>query len=103
MGSKPVQSFCPIWLTTNAGRLANGHAEAGGSSLALRRVGRLADGWMTPSVGPERFRAGWETILHAGREAGRDTARFDSVLCHHININEDADAALADAKRYLDR
>jgi len=41
MGSKPVQSFCPIWLTTNAGRLANGQAEAGGSSLALRRVGWL--------------------------------------------------------------
>jgi len=36
------------------------------------------------------------------REAGRETDRFDNVLCHHININEDADAALADAKRYLD-
>jgi alkanesulfonate monooxygenase SsuD/methylene tetrahydromethanopterin reductase-like flavin-dependent oxidoreductase (luciferase family) len=99
---KPVQSPCPIWLTTNAGRLANGQADAGGSSLALRRVGRLADGWMTHSVGPTGFHAGWETILVGAREAGRDTDRFDNVLCHHVNINEDADAALADAKRYLD-
>jgi alkanesulfonate monooxygenase SsuD/methylene tetrahydromethanopterin reductase-like flavin-dependent oxidoreductase (luciferase family) len=102
MEPKPVQAPCPIWLTTNAGRLANGQAEAGGSAVALRRVGRLADGWMTHSVGPAGFRAGWETILHAARDAGRDPERFDNVLCHHININEDADAALADAKRYLD-
>jgi len=32
---------CPIWLTTNAGRLANGQADAGGSRVALRRVERL--------------------------------------------------------------
>jgi alkanesulfonate monooxygenase SsuD/methylene tetrahydromethanopterin reductase-like flavin-dependent oxidoreductase (luciferase family) len=89
-------------LTTNAGRLANGQADAGGSRVALRRVGTLADGWMTHSVGPQGFRAGWETILTAAGEAGRETDRFDNVLCHHININEDADAALADAKRYLD-
>jgi alkanesulfonate monooxygenase SsuD/methylene tetrahydromethanopterin reductase-like flavin-dependent oxidoreductase (luciferase family) len=102
LAPKPMQSPCPIWLTTNAGRLANGQADAGGSVLALRRVGRLADGWMTHSVSPERFRAGWETILATAQEAGRTTDHFDNVLCHHININEDADAALADAKRYLD-
>jgi hypothetical protein len=27
---------------------------------------------------------------------------FDNVLCHHVNIGADPDAALADAKRYLD-
>jgi len=41
-------------------------------------------------------------VLNAGRDAGRDMTGFDNVLCHHMNINEDADAALADAKRYLD-
>jgi len=91
-----------IWLTTNGGRLANGQADAGGSGLALRRVGRLADGWMTHSVSPVGFRAGWATILCAEQDADRDPDRFNNVLCHHININEDADAALADAKRYLD-
>ena len=28
---KPAQSPCPIWLTTNAGRLDNSQADAGGS------------------------------------------------------------------------
>jgi hypothetical protein len=59
----------------------------------------LANRGIPPGLG---FRASWQTILQPGRAAGRDTERFDNVLCHHININEDADAALADAKRYLD-
>jgi alkanesulfonate monooxygenase SsuD/methylene tetrahydromethanopterin reductase-like flavin-dependent oxidoreductase (luciferase family) len=100
---KPVQSPCPIWLTTNAGRLGNGKAEAGGSSFALRRVGRLADGWMTHTVTPDGFRASLDVILAAGKEAGRDMAAFDNVLCWLVNINEDQDAALADAKVYLDQ
>ncbi len=99
---KPVQSPCPIWLTTNAGRLANGQADAGGSDFALRRVGRIADGWMTHSVSPAGFARSWQVILRAGEEAGRDMAGFDNVLCHHVNIAETADAALDDAKRYLD-
>jgi alkanesulfonate monooxygenase SsuD/methylene tetrahydromethanopterin reductase-like flavin-dependent oxidoreductase (luciferase family) len=99
---KPVQKPCPIWLTTNAGRLPNGQPDAGGSSLALARVGRVGDGWMTHSVSPEGFRRSWQIILAAGAQAGRDTARFDNVLCHDVNIGEDKDAALADARRFLD-
>ncbi len=99
---KPIQAPCPIWLTTNAGRLGNGQPDAGGSSFALKRAGRLADGWMTHSVSPDGFRQSLDIVLQAGRDAGRDMADFDNVLCHHININEDADAALADAKGYLD-
>src|SRR5487761_2536547 len=38
---QPLQSPCPIWLTTNAGRLANRRGDAGGSDFALRRVGRI--------------------------------------------------------------
>lgn len=99
---KPVQTPCPIWLTTNAGRLGNGQPDAGGSSLALKRVGRLADGWMTHSVSPAGFRQSLDVVLEAGRSAGRDMTGFDTILCHHVNINEDEDAALSDAKRYLD-
>jgi alkanesulfonate monooxygenase SsuD/methylene tetrahydromethanopterin reductase-like flavin-dependent oxidoreductase (luciferase family) len=99
---KPVQQPCPIWLATNAERLSRGQANSGGSELALTRVGKIADGWMTHSVSPEGFRRSWELILRVGREAGRDTARFDNVLYHHINVNEDREAALADSKRFLD-
>ncbi len=99
---KPVQSPCPIWLATNAQRLSRGQADAGGSELALTRVGRIADGWMTHSVSPEGFRRSWELILQVGRDSGRDVSTFDNVLYHHVNVNDDKAAAFADAKKFLD-
>ena len=54
---KPVQNPCPIWLATNAERLSHGQANSGGSDFALRRVGRVADGWMTHSVSPRGLSA----------------------------------------------
>jgi alkanesulfonate monooxygenase SsuD/methylene tetrahydromethanopterin reductase-like flavin-dependent oxidoreductase (luciferase family) len=99
---KPVQSPCPIWLATNAERLSRGQADSGGSQPALTRVGTLADGWMTHSVSPEGFRRSWDFILEAGRANGREMSGFDNVLYHHVNVNDDKDAALADSKRFLD-
>jgi alkanesulfonate monooxygenase SsuD/methylene tetrahydromethanopterin reductase-like flavin-dependent oxidoreductase (luciferase family) len=99
---KPVQSPCPIWLTTNAQRLASGVAGAGGSDLALARVGRFADGWMTHSLLPVDFAAAWRRIQAAAAAAGRAGAVTDNALYHHINLAADADAALADSKRFLD-
>jgi alkanesulfonate monooxygenase SsuD/methylene tetrahydromethanopterin reductase-like flavin-dependent oxidoreductase (luciferase family) len=99
---KPIQNPCPIWLATNAERLSKGQADFGGSEFALRRVGRIADGWMTHSVSPEGFRKSWEFILNSGRAHGRDVACFDHVLYHHINVSEDREQALADSKKFLD-
>lgn len=99
---KPVRGTSPIWLATNAERLSHGQADSGGSELALTRVGKIADGWMTHSVTPAGFRSSWEFILNVGREAGRDMSGFDNVLYHHININEDREECLADAKKFLD-
>ncbi|MEU3771485.1 TIGR03854 family LLM class F420-dependent oxidoreductase [Amycolatopsis keratiniphila] len=39
---------------------------------ALRRVGRLADGWLASFLTPEETRAGRETIQEAAAEAGRE-------------------------------
>src|SRR5262249_36217806 len=44
----------------------------------------------------------WDFILQVGRASGRDMTSFDNVLYHHININDDKAAALADSKRFLD-
>ncbi len=99
---KPVQNPCPIWLATNAERLSKGQSDFGGSEFALRRVGRVADGWMTHSVSPEGLQKSWDFILAAGREQGRDMSRFDHVLYHHINVNDDREQALADSKKFLD-
>ena len=86
---KPVQSPCPIWLATNAERLSKGQADSGGSDIALTRVGRIADGWMTHSVSPQGFQRSWDFILQVGRDHGRDMSGFDNVLYHHINVNDD--------------
>jgi alkanesulfonate monooxygenase SsuD/methylene tetrahydromethanopterin reductase-like flavin-dependent oxidoreductase (luciferase family) len=102
LAPKPIQNPCPIWLATNAERLSKGQADFGGSEFALRRVGRIADGWMTHSVSPQGLQKSWDFILSAGREAGRDVSHFDHVLYHHINVNEDREQALADSKRFLD-
>src|SRR5436309_11274154 len=99
---KPVQGPCPIWLATNAERLARGQADSGGSELALTRVGKIADGWMTHSLSPDGFKRSWDFILRVGRENGRDVSRFDNVLYHHVNVNADKEAALADSKKFLD-
>lgn len=99
---KPIQNPCPIWLATNAERLFTGQADSGGSELALTRVGKVADGWMTHSVSPRGFESSWRFILDVARQNGRDTSRFDNVLYHHININEDHEAGLADSKEFLD-
>src|SRR5262249_1173251 len=95
---KPLQSPCPIWLATNAERLSQGQADSGGSELALRRVGTIADGWMTHSVSPGGFQRSWDFILKAGRESGRDMSAFDNVLYHHINVNAGKQEALVDSK-----
>ena len=99
---KPLQSPCPIWLTTNAGRLENTQIGAGGSDFALRRVGRVADGWMTHSVTPEGFRHALDVIGEAAAAAGRDLTGFGNIITAVLNIQDDAEAATADAKRYLD-
>jgi alkanesulfonate monooxygenase SsuD/methylene tetrahydromethanopterin reductase-like flavin-dependent oxidoreductase (luciferase family) len=99
---KPVQSPCPIWLATNAERLSKGQADSGGSDIALTRVGKIADGWMTHSVSPQGFQRSWDFILQVGRDHGRDMSGFDNVLYHHINVNDDKDDALADSKTFLD-
>lgn len=77
-------------------------SRTGGSDFALRRTGKIADGWMTHSVSPDGFRRSWDAVLAAAKEAGRDPDGMDNVLCYHVNIQPDADSALADAKRYLD-
>jgi len=102
MEPKPVQSPCPIWLTTNAGRLGNNQTSMGGSEFALRRAGRVADGWMTHPVAPEGFRRSRDLIQEAGRAAGRDMGGFGNIVTAVVNVQDDADAAVADAKRYLD-
>ena len=102
---RPVQSPCPIWIASNPTWLTwKGGASASDAAVerGLRRVARLADGWMTNKLSPAEFAQQFARIRAMAREEGRDPAALGSALYHNINVNEDRDAALAEARAFLD-
>jgi len=96
---RPVQTPCPrIWIATNPKpELATPRL----IERALRRVGRLADGWMTDATPVERFKERWQLIRAAAREAGRDPDLMESALHLMVNLNEDRAAAFEESTRFL--
>ncbi|WP_410655037.1 TIGR03854 family LLM class F420-dependent oxidoreductase [Amycolatopsis sp. lyj-112] len=58
LGMRPVKRL-DLWL-------------GGKAPGALRRIGRLADGWLASFLTPEEARAGREAIQNAAAEAGRE-------------------------------
>jgi alkanesulfonate monooxygenase SsuD/methylene tetrahydromethanopterin reductase-like flavin-dependent oxidoreductase (luciferase family) len=101
----PVQQPCPIWIASNpTGLTWKGGASASSAAVerGLRRVARLADGWMTNKLSPDEFRGQWATVTRMAREEGRDPARLGSALYHNLNINEDRAAALEESRTFLD-
>jgi probable F420-dependent oxidoreductase len=86
---KPVQpAGPPIWC-------------GGRSPAALRRMGRLADGWISYVVTPERYRKGLETIASAMSEAGRSVDAFGSGHLLFTCIDSSYEAALDQATAHL--
>jgi alkanesulfonate monooxygenase SsuD/methylene tetrahydromethanopterin reductase-like flavin-dependent oxidoreductase (luciferase family) len=102
----PVQRPLPIWIASNpTGLTWKGGASAPDAAVdrGLRRVARMADGWMTNKLSPDEFRAQWSRIAAMAREEGRDPGRLHGALYHNINVNEDRAAALEESKTFLDR
>ena len=56
---KPVQQPMPLWI-------------GGNSEAAMRRAGRLGDGWIPSFITPEQFRVGVEKTQAFAAEAGRE-------------------------------
>src|SRR6516164_9816345 len=73
----------------------------GRSDGALRRTGRLADGWLSYVVTPEMYRASLEKIDAAAREAGRSVTRFGTGHLLFTRIDDSYDAALDAATETL--
>jgi alkanesulfonate monooxygenase SsuD/methylene tetrahydromethanopterin reductase-like flavin-dependent oxidoreductase (luciferase family) len=97
---KPVQQPCPIWIATNP------RPELTPTRVmdrALRRVGLLADGWMTDNTPVARFGQRWDLIRQVAREAGRPAERMESALHLMVNVNDDPRAAFDEALRFLQR
>jgi probable F420-dependent oxidoreductase len=74
---------------------------AGRSEGALRRTGRLADGWLSYVVTPEMYRAALEKIDAAAREVGRNVPRFGTGHLLFTRIDDSYEKALDAATETL--
>jgi alkanesulfonate monooxygenase SsuD/methylene tetrahydromethanopterin reductase-like flavin-dependent oxidoreductase (luciferase family) len=91
---RPIQQPCPIWIAANP--------QPHEAEKPLRRVVRLADGWMSANAFPGLFAANWEKLAVYLKEAGKDPATYPTIAYHNINLNPDRNAALEESKRFLD-
>lgn len=64
---KPVNGTVPIVL-------------GGNSDAAVRRAGRLADGWFPYTIGPEKFADAASQLRDAARRAGRDPSAVEITV-----------------------
>jgi len=95
---RPLQQPCPIWIASNPRPPLAGPA----LERALRRVARLADGWMTTRLAPGLAAGNWAGIARYLKEEGRDPERFPTMAYHNVNLNPDRAAGLEESKRFLD-
>jgi probable F420-dependent oxidoreductase len=75
----------------------------GRSRAALRRAGRLGDGWMPIWVSPERFEQGWEEVRRHAREAGRDPDQLVPAVVLPARVEDNAAQAEARLADHLSR
>lgn len=66
----------------------------GRSEAALRRIGRMADGWMSYVVTPEHYRRGLETIAKAAESEKRSIERFDTSHFIFLRMEDRFETAL---------
>jgi alkanesulfonate monooxygenase SsuD/methylene tetrahydromethanopterin reductase-like flavin-dependent oxidoreductase (luciferase family) len=89
-----MQTPCPIWIAANP--------QPQMAEKPLRRVARLADGWMSVNIFPKLFGANWAKLSQYLKDEGKDPAAYPNIAYHNININADRSAALEESKRFLD-
>ena len=96
---KPVQKPPPIWIVSNP-RLKTGKPHI--IERALKRVAKMADGWMTTFTSEEEFGEVRSRICSYAGEFGRSFEDLPCALYFNINVNEDRNAAFEESKKYLD-
>ena len=73
----------------------------GRSEGALRRTGRLADGWLSYVVTPEMYRSSLEKIAAVARETGRNGAPFGTGHLLFTRIDDSYETAIDAATETL--
>ena len=83
----------PVWLSSNL-------VDSG-----LKRVARLADGWITNSITPDLYRQCWEKILSFADEFGRtdEIQKIPQCLYVTMNVNPDGEKAEAQCGEFLSK
>ena len=88
---RPVQDGGPpLWV-------------GGRSPAALRRAGRLGDGWLPIWVSAGRYAAGWDTVRHEAEAAGRDPDGLVPAAVVPALVGPDGERARAEIRAYLGR
>ena len=95
---KPVQKPPPIWIAVSPEREQVGDKIV---DQAMRRVGALADGYITMGVTGEEFAKRWHVIESAAKEADKDLSNFECAIHGMVNINDDSQTAYGEAKDYF--
>ena len=98
IGPKPLQKPPPIWIAVSPEREQVGDKVV---DQAMRRVGALANGYITMGVTGEEFAKRWRVIESAAKEAGKDLSNFECGIHGMVNINDDKQTAYGEAKDYF--
>jgi alkanesulfonate monooxygenase len=89
MEPKPVQKpHPPLWM-------------GGYVDTVLRRVGRLADGWISYFYTPESFGRSWRKVLDSAKAAGKAENAFGNCDMIPIRIGSDSAEAKRVATSYI--
>jgi probable F420-dependent oxidoreductase len=74
---------------------------AAAADAALKRLARLADGWLPISPNPESYAEDWQKIAAACGEINRDPGTLRNVLYTTLNVNENQAEAEREMNDFL--
>src|SRR5712692_1433318 len=92
VGPQPLSQPCiPIWLG------------GGSTESALKRIGRLADGYIASSSGgPDGFKANWDKVQSYAQQAGRDPSGIAPAALIYALVDDDASRGEQIAASYFE-
>jgi probable F420-dependent oxidoreductase len=96
--------FHDVWLEPGPHRAGGPPLWVGGTSeAALRRAGRLGDGWLAYQVAPDQLAGMLATIRRHAAAAGRGPDGFECGLLVPVHVRADGAAARREARESFSR